>query len=66
MTLRGVTRKVNWKGIVSYDGPTVGGRLVTNFNFALFGLPIPKAPARVLGVEDNIVLEVDFKMLRGE
>jgi polyisoprenoid-binding protein YceI len=66
MTLRGVTREVNWKGVVSYEGPTVGGRLVTNFNFALFALPIPQAPARVLSVEDNIVLEVDFKMLRGE
>lgn len=66
MTLRGVTREINWKGIVSYEGPTVGGRLVTNFNFGLFSLPIPKAPARVLSVEDNIVLELDFKMLRGE
>lgn len=66
MTLRGVTREVNMKGIVSFEGTTVGGRLVTNFNFALFALPIPRAPARVLSVEDNIVLELDFKMLRGE
>jgi len=66
MTLRGVTREVTMKGIVSYEGTAVGGRLVTNFNFGTFGMPVPRAPARVLSVEDNITLEVDFKMVRGE
>ena len=66
MTLHGATKELTWKGVVSYEGPTVGGRLVTNFTFGTFGMRVPRAVTRVLSVEDNIVLEVDFKMLRGK
>lgn len=65
MTLHGVTKELTFRAAVSYDGTEAGGRLVTNFNFATFGLQIPRV-ARVLSVEDNIVLEIDVRMVRGK
>jgi polyisoprenoid-binding protein YceI len=64
MTIRGVTSEVTWNGVATFVGQIVAGRATTTVNFAKFSLPKPQL-ARVLSVEDNIRLEIDFRLRRG-
>lgn len=64
LTIRGVTKEVTFKGIVTYnrDG-TVAGRAKTNFTFETFGLTKP-AISRLATVEDKIELDIVFRFKR--
>lgn len=62
MTVHGATAPVTWQGIATVDNDhnLVAGRVTTNFPFEKFGLSRPKI-ARLLGVNDNIALAVEFR-----
>jgi polyisoprenoid-binding protein YceI len=64
MTIHGVTSEVTWNGVATFVGQMVAGRATTSVNFAKFNLPKPQL-ARVVSVEDNIRLEIDFRLRRG-
>ena len=63
MTLHGITKSLSWKVVVTHNTPKglVEGKAMTSFPFSTFGLTKP-AFAFLLSVEDNIRLEIDFKM----
>jgi polyisoprenoid-binding protein YceI len=63
LTLHGVTKPITWQVNASLDGQSLTGTATTSFKFADFGMTVPRAFV-VLSVEDNIRLEIDFKMLR--
>ena len=63
LTIHGVTKEVTLKGYATISSTTVSGRAITNFTFATFGLPKPSL-ARLLSVDDNIQLEIEFRMKR--
>ncbi|HVB33602.1 MAG TPA: YceI family protein [Patescibacteria group bacterium] len=62
MTIHGVTAPVSWQGYATVDNNStlVAGRASTEFKFETFGLAVPKL-ARLLSVNDNIALEVEFR-----
>lgn len=63
LTIRGVTRPVTWQVTASPGaGGIFSGTARTEFNFALFAIPIPRV-ASVLSVTDNIRLEYDFRLI---
>ncbi len=61
MTVHGVTKPVTWDVTGQINGKTLTGQGKTAFKFADFGLTQPRVPV-VLSIEDNIRLEVDFKL----
>lgn len=62
MTVHGKTAPITWQGIATVDNNTgiVAGRANTDFKFETFGLQPPQI-ARVMSVNDNINLEVEFR-----
>ena len=63
MTVYGATREVTWNLIATFTNDIVAGRANTSFTFATFGIPKPQI-ARLVGVEDNINLELEFRAKR--
>jgi len=64
LTIRDVTQQVVWDVTARIDGDEATGQARTSFTFATFNLTKPRVPV-VLGVEDEIRLEVDFHVRRG-
>ena len=63
LTLHGHTRPTMWEVSAEFGPGTVTGTATTSFQFDTFEIPIPQV-ARVLSVEDNIRLELDFRLVR--
>ncbi len=63
LTIHGVTREITLNGYATYSKDMVAGRAMTSFTFATFGLAKPTL-ARLLSVNDNINLEIDFRLKR--
>ena len=63
MTFHGVTKPISWRVVATHNTAKgiVEGKAMTNFPFSTFGLTKP-AFAFLLSVEDDIRLEIDFKM----
>ncbi len=62
MTVHGTTAPITWQGIATVDNNqgVVAGRAMTEFKFETFGMTPPQV-ARVMSVNDNIALEVEFR-----
>jgi len=66
LTVQGITRSTTWEVTgTATDGRELTGTAATHFTFADFGLNQPRVP-RVLSIEDNIQLELDFHFVRVE
>jgi polyisoprenoid-binding protein YceI len=63
LTVRGVTRSVTWGVTAQYDGQEMIGKATTSVTFGDFGMSAPQVFV-VLSVEDNIRLELDFRLVR--
>jgi polyisoprenoid-binding protein YceI len=63
VTLRGQTRPILWEVTAEFGPDSVSGLATTAFPFETFGITIPQV-ARVLSVDDNIRLELQFRMER--
>lgn len=61
MTMRGVTKPVTWDVTGKIDGKTLTGKATTRLKFADFNMTQPRVPV-VLSIEDDIRLELDFKL----
>lgn len=66
MTIHGTTKPATWQGIatVDTDNGLVAGRATTSFKFETFGMSPPKI-FRVMSVNDDIALEVEFRFKIG-
>lgn len=62
MTVHGVTKPITWTVVARADNGTYTGNATTSFNFAEFGMEVPRV-ASVLSVVDSITLEYDFKLV---
>jgi polyisoprenoid-binding protein YceI len=62
LTIHGVTRTVTWDVRARFTGQEVRGIATTSVTFGDFGMTQPRV-ARVLSIEDNIRLELEFAML---
>ena len=60
LTLRGTTRPAVWDVRAQVAGADLTGKATTQFTLADFGIPKPTV-ARVVSIEDTIVLELDFR-----
>jgi len=65
LTLHGQTRPTVWEVTAEIGTDTVTGFATTAFNFHTFDIALPQV-ARVLSVDDNIRLELDFHLARQE
>jgi polyisoprenoid-binding protein YceI len=63
MTLHGVTKEVTWNVVATFGNEIVGGRATTTLQFPTFNLTKPSL-ARLLSVDDNIELEIEFRCRR--
>lgn len=63
MTIHGTTRSITWDVTATFSEKEVVGQAKTSFRFGDFNMAIPRVMA-VLSVEDNIRLEVDFRLTR--
>lgn len=63
MTVHGVTRSIAWDVTATFGEKEIVGQAKTSFRFEDFNMTIPRVMA-VLSVEDNIRLEMDFRLLR--
>jgi polyisoprenoid-binding protein YceI len=63
MTVYGMTSEVTWNVVATFGNEVVAGRANTDFTFAKFGIPKPTL-ARLLSVDDNIHLELEFRLKR--
>ena len=63
LTVRNVTKPVTWDVQGTVNGNTATGTATTSFTFEDFGLTRPNV-ARVLSIEDNIKLELDWTLQR--
>jgi polyisoprenoid-binding protein YceI len=63
MTLHGVTNEVTWNVVATFGNDLVAGRATTTLLFPTFGMTKPSL-ARLLSVDDNIELEIEFKCKR--
>lgn len=61
MTVHGVTRTVTWDVTARFSGREASGTATTSVTFGDFGMTQPRV-ARVLSIEDNIRLELDFAL----
>ena len=64
LTVRGVTKPVTWDVVATTSGPQVNGTATTTVTFQDFGMTPPKV-GPVLGVEEQLTLELDFRAQRG-
>jgi polyisoprenoid-binding protein YceI len=63
LTIRDTTRPTTWDVTAQIvDGRELVGTATTSFTFADFGMTQPRVPI-VLSVEDNIRLELDFRLV---
>jgi polyisoprenoid-binding protein YceI len=65
LTVKGVTHPVTWTANATFAGSEVTGSAATAFTFVDFNLTKPRVPV-LLGVEDTIKLEYDFKLAVGK
>ena len=65
LTIHGVTKPVTWNVKATLNGADVTGNATTTFTFDYFDLDQPNVPV-VLSVDDNIVLEYDFHLVRAK
>lgn len=65
LTIRDVTRPVEWEGTAAFSGDTFSVAVRTAFPFAEFDLTPPRV-ALVLSVEDQIRLEAEIYLVRRE
>ena len=63
MTIRGVTKEVPFEIVAALLGGTVAGRASTTILFSDFKIPRP-AVSVLLGVDDKIQLEIEFRANR--
>lgn len=63
LTVKDATRRVAWEATGTFDGGKISVRARTAFRFGDFGLQQPRVRV-VLGVEDDIKLEVDLTLER--
>jgi hypothetical protein len=63
LTLHGETRATIWEVEAEFAPDAITGFASTSFPFNTFGITVPQV-ARVLSVEDNIQLELEFRMVR--
>lgn len=59
LTVREVTRPVEWETTATFDGSTITGAARTNFTFGEFEMEVPDL-FFIVSLEDNIRLELDF------
>jgi polyisoprenoid-binding protein YceI len=64
MTIREVTRSVEWNVTAEFLERALLGRAATSFTFGDFGLEVPRVGS-VLSIRDEIRLEFDFRMVAG-
>lgn len=62
LTLHGVTRPTVWDVTLRAEGKEFTGRAATQFDFATFGLTVPRV-ASVLSIVDEIRLEYDLRLV---
>jgi polyisoprenoid-binding protein YceI len=60
MTLHGVTREVTWNVVATFGNDAIAGRATTTLTFEMFKIAKPSL-ARLLSVDDEIVLEIEFR-----
>ena len=65
MTIHGVTRPITWDVTATFSDQEVSGVASTSFRFEEFNMSIPRVFS-VLSVENNIRLEVSFRLRRTE
>ena len=63
LTVHGVTSSVVWNATGAFTAEGVTGKAATSFPFRQFGMSVPRVFV-VVSVEDNIRLEVDFRLVR--
>ena len=63
LTVHGVTKPVTLNGYATFSRDLIAGRANTSLTFATFGLTKPSL-ARLLSVDDNIQLEIEFRLKR--
>jgi polyisoprenoid-binding protein YceI len=63
LTIRDVTKPVTWDVQGAVNGNTATGTATTSFTFEYFDLTRPNV-ARVLSIDDNIKLELDWTLQR--
>ena len=63
LTVHGTTKPTTWQATATVNGKQLSGTAKTAFTFADFGLLQPHVPV-LLGVEDTIKLEYDFRLVR--
>jgi polyisoprenoid-binding protein YceI len=63
LTVHGHTRPTVWEVSAEFGPGAITGMATTAFPFDTFGITIPQV-ARVLSVDDNIRLEIQFRMVR--
>lgn len=64
LTLHGVTKPVTWQAKAQVNDRELIGSAHTAVKFGDFGMTQPRV-AVVLSVEDNIRLEIDFRLMKG-
>ena len=62
LSLHGETRQTVWEVTSEFGSEAISGFATTAFPFHTFGIAVPQV-ARVLSVEDNIRLELDFRFV---
>jgi polyisoprenoid-binding protein YceI len=62
LTLHGVTRPTVWEVTAEFGAGAISGLATTAFQFDIFGVAVPRV-ARVLSVDDNIRLELEFRLV---
>jgi polyisoprenoid-binding protein YceI len=60
LTLHGVTREVTWNVVATFGNDAIAGRATTTLTFDMFKIAKPSL-ARLLSVDDEIVLEIEFR-----
>ncbi|MCH7749276.1 MAG: YceI family protein [Acidobacteria bacterium] len=63
MTIHGMTQEITFDVIGTFRGDTVQGKALTSFPFSMFNPTRPRLPF-LLSVEDEIRLEIDFKLVK--
>jgi polyisoprenoid-binding protein YceI len=64
LTLHGVTQTTVWEVSAEFGPDKISGLATTAFQFETFGIAVPSV-ARVLSVDDNIRLELQFLLVPG-
>jgi polyisoprenoid-binding protein YceI len=63
MTVHGVTKEATWNVVATLGNDVVAGRATSTIQFAAFNMMKPTL-ARLLSVDDKILLEVEFRCKR--